>query len=99
MKEVHFVTKPTTRSASNTAAKTTVQKPTLVVAAIDVQDEDECAIISVDDNEVTLNEGEISTLFQDTSTDDKGYEEWLQLHLNALKLNHPSVRSHNYYAH
>ena len=37
-----------------------------------------------DNNEALLTEQEISTLFQDTSTDDEGDDECLQSHVKAL---------------
>ena len=50
-------------------------KPTQVEAVIHVQDEYKCDVTSVDDNETTPAEEEISTLLHDTSTDDKGDDE------------------------
>ena len=60
---------------NTTASKTStyVWRPTPVDTTTDVQDEDECAIISKDDNDVTLTEEEIGNLFQDAySENDDG---------------------------
>ena len=40
-----------------------VWKPTPVVVTIDIQDEDECVIISEQDDDITLTEEEIGNLF------------------------------------
>ena len=45
-------------------------KTTLMVATIDVQDEDELAI-SVDNDEVTLSEDEIGNIFPDSSSEEQ----------------------------
>ena len=42
--------------------------PTPPIMAIDdVQDDDECLVVSTDNNEATLTEDKIGNLFQDTS--------------------------------
>ena len=56
------------------------------MATTDVEDEDECVIISADDNNITLIEEETGNLFQDTFSGDKADEEWFQPHLEALKV-------------
>ena len=59
------MTKPIVSSPTTTKAVASVWKPNPIIATTDVQD-DECAHISADDNEVTLSEEEIGNLFYDT---------------------------------
>ena len=70
-----IVTKPTTESFTNTFAmgmSKSVRKPTHPkFATIDIQYEDECVVISADDEDITLTEEE-SSIFKVTSSRDKG---------------------------
>ena len=59
--------------------------PTPVVAATDIQD-NECVVMSTDENETALTEDEIAHHFQDASSVEELHNEWLQSNLQALQI-------------
>ena len=84
--------RPTMRYSANTNKITSVQKPTPVVANINIQD-NECVVVSTDKNEAPLTEDEILNLFQDTSSEEELDDEYFSLVYRHYRLK-PNVFKH-----